>query len=184
MIFDCLLQPVLLLATDGTGEGGLLSNLTFWRVVNLLVFVLILVYILRNKIRIGQVFDDRRAAIRKELEQARHDKQEAERRLAEVEARLARLDQDVAEIRAEAELEVQREAERIRKAAAADAEKIKQMAQREIEGAMKSARSELRAFVAEHSVEMAESIIRREIRPDDDRRMLDEYLDNLREVNR
>jgi ATP synthase F0 subunit b len=180
MIFDCLLQPVLLLA----GEGGLLSNLTFWRVVNLLVFVLILVYILRNKIRIGQVFDDRRASIRKELEQARQDKQEAERRLAEVEARLARLDQDVAEIRAEAELEVQREAERIRKAAAADAEKIKQMAEREIEGAMKSARSELRAFVAEHSVEMAEGIIRREIRPDDDRRMLDEYLDNLREVNR
>jgi ATP synthase F0 subunit b len=153
-------------------------------VINLLIFVLILVYVLRNKIHIGQVFDDRAAAIRRELEQARHDKQEAEQRLAEVEARLAGLDQEVAEIRAEADREAEREAERIRQAAAADAEKIRQMAQREIEGAMKSARSELRAFVAEHSVEMAENIIRREIRPEDDKRMLSEYLDDLREVNR
>ncbi|HWP43236.1 MAG TPA: hypothetical protein VNO14_08390, partial [Blastocatellia bacterium] len=97
---------------------------------------------------------------------------------------LARLDQEVAEIRAEAEREAQREAERIRQAAAADAEKIRQMAQREIEGALKAARSELHAFVAEHSVEMAETIIWREIRPEDDKRMLTEYLDNLREVNR
>jgi F0F1-type ATP synthase membrane subunit b/b' len=58
------------------------------------------------------------------------------------------------------------------------------MAEREIEGATKSALTELRAFVAEHSVEMAEGIIRREIRPEDDRRMLTEYIDDMREVNR
>jgi F0F1-type ATP synthase membrane subunit b/b' len=90
----------------------------------------------------------------------------------------------VAEIRAAAEREAEREAERVRQAAAADAEKIKQMAEREIEGATKSALTELRAFVAEHSVEMAEGIIRREIRPEDDRRMLTEYIDDMREVNR
>lgn len=182
-MIDCLIHPVLL-ATDAAGEGGFLTNPAVWRVINLIVFLLVLVYILRNKVRIGQVFDNRAAAIRKELEQARHDKQEAEQRLAEVEARLGRLDQEVAEIRAEAAREAEREAERVRQAAAADAEKIRQMAEREIEGAMKSARTELRAFVAEHSVEMAEKIIRREIRPEDDRRMLTEYLDNLREVNR
>jgi ATP synthase F0 subunit b len=139
---------------------------------------------LRNKIRIGQVFDNRAASIVQELEDARRDKQEAQKKLAEVEARLGRLDQEVAEIRAQAERESQAEAERISKTAQADAEKIRQTATREIEGAMRAARSELRDFVAEHSVKLAEDIIRREIRPEDDSRMFTRFVDDLPEVNR
>ena len=66
----------------------------------------------------------------------------------------------------------------------ADAEKVRQTAQREIEGAMKAARTELRAFVAEQSVGLAETIIRREIRPDDNTRMLNKYIDELHEVSK
>ena len=176
------LPALLLLAEESS--GGLFANPMLWRVVNLLVFVLILVWILRSKVRIGQVFDRRAAAIVKDLEQARREKQEAEERLAEVEARLAALDTEVAEIRAEAERESQREAERIRQAADADAEKIRQTAHREIEGAMKAARNELRAFVAEQSVAMAEQTIRREIRPEDNKRMMNKYLEDLREVSK
>jgi ATP synthase F0 subunit b len=153
-------------------------------VINLSIFILVLIYILRNKIRIGEVFNNRAATIVKELEQAKRDKQEAEARLGEVEARLGRLDQEVAGIRAEAERESQREAERVSQVAAADAEKIRLAARREIEGAMKAARTELRAFVAEQSVALAEGIIRREIRPEDNTRMLNKYVDDLREVNK
>jgi len=155
-----------------------------WRIVNLLIFIVLLVYILVKKVRVGKVFDDRAATILKELEQARRDKEEAQRRLAEVEARFGRLDQEIAEIRAESERESQREAERISQAAAADAEKIRLTAQREIEGAMKAARTELRAFVAEQSVERAETLIRRDIRPEDNQRMLNKYMDELSEVKR
>jgi len=160
------------------------ANHDLWRVINIVVFALILVYILRNKIRIGKVFDDRAASIVKELEQAKRDKDDALKQLAEVEARLGRLDLELAEIRLEAEQEAAREAERIHQAAAADAEKIRQSAQRVIEGAMKSARSELRAFVADHAVQMAEAIIRKEIRPEDASRMLTRYTEELGEVKR
>ncbi|HKY03668.1 MAG TPA: ATP synthase F0 subunit B, partial [Blastocatellia bacterium] len=149
-----------------------------------LVFLVILVYIFRNKLRIGQVFDNRASSIVKELEQARQEKEEAQRQLAEVEARLDRLDQEIDEIRREASAEAEREQERIRLAADADAEKIRQTAAREIEGAMKAARTELRAFVAEHSVEMAEAMIKRELRPEDNSRMLTRYVEELGEVNR
>jgi len=155
-----------------------------WRVVNLIIFIILLIYILVKKVRVGKVFDDRAATILKELEQARRDKEEAQRRLSEVEARFGRLDQEIAEIRAESERESQREAERISRAAAADAEKIRLTAQREIEGAMKAARTELRAFAAEQSVELAESMIRRDIRPEDNQRMLNKYIDELSEVKR
>jgi len=184
LILDLFIRPALFAAAEQAEATGLLSNATLWRVINLLVFVIILVYILRSKVRIGQVFDNRAASIVKQLEQAKRDKQEAEDQLARVEARLGRLDQDVSEIRAEAERESAREAERIRRAAAADAEKIRQSAQREIAGAMKSARTELQAFVAEQSVLLAEGIIRREIRPEDNKRMLNEFIDDLSEVSR
>ncbi len=184
MIVDLFIRPALFAAAEQAEATGLFRNPTLWRVINLLVFVIILVYILRSKVRIGQVFDNRAASIVKQLEQARRDKQEAQARLAELEARLGRLDQEVSEIRAETERESAREAERIRQAAAADAEKIRLSAQREIEGSMKSARTELQAFVAEQSVTLAEGIIRREIRPEDNTRMLNEFIDDLSEVSR
>ncbi|HWN99687.1 MAG TPA: ATP synthase F0 subunit B [Blastocatellia bacterium] len=179
-----LILPALLLAGQSAEAGGFFKNADLWRVINLLIFVVILVYLLRNKIRIGQVFDNRAASIVKELEQAREEKQAAERKLAELEARLGRLDQEVEEIRAQFERESRAEAERISQSAQADAEKFRQTAQREIEGAMRAARSELRQFVAEHSVKVAEEIIRREIRPEDNSRMFTKFVDELQEVNR
>lgn len=174
----------LVLAESGGGDEGFWRNQDIWRVINLAVFLIFLIYIFRNKLRIGQVFDNRASAIVKDLEQARHDKQEAERKLAEIESRLSRLDDEIAEIKLESEREAQREAQRIREATAADAEKIRLTAEREIEGAVKSARTELRAFVAEHAVEMAESIIRREIGPEDEKRLLTKYVNGLGEVNK
>ena len=154
-----------------------------WRIVNLAIFLVFLVYILIKKVRIGNVFDQRAATILKELEQARRDKEEAQQRLAELQERFGRLDQEVEEIRAEAQRESARELERIRQTADADAGKIGVAARREIEGAVKAATTELRAFVAEQSVQMAEATIRREIRPEDDARMVRKYVDELGEVN-
>jgi ATP synthase F0 subunit b len=184
LIFDLLIRPALFLAAEPTEAAGFWNNPSLWRVINLLIFVIILVYILLKKIRIGKVFDDRAASIVKELEQAKRDKQEAQDRLKELESRLAKLDQEVAQIRSDTERDSAREAERIRTAAAADAEKIRQTAQREIEGAMKAGRSELRAFVAEHAVALAEGIIRREIRPDDNTRMVNKFIEDLSEAGK
>lgn len=163
-------------------EGSFLMNQGLWQVINFIVFVAIMIYILRNKIGIGKVFDDRAVAIRKELDKAKIEKEEAERKLAEVEARMSKLDEEVAQMRAEADLEAEREATRIREAATLEAEKIKLMTAREIEGAMKEARAELRAFVADNSVAMAEAIIRRELKPEDNSKILNKYVEELRGV--
>jgi F0F1-type ATP synthase, subunit b len=183
LILASFITPALLFLAENP-EHTLWWRDPRWRIINLLIFVAFLIYLLVKKVRIGEVFDNRAAAILKELEQARRDKEEAQRRLAEVEARFGRLDQEVTAIRAEAEDEAAREAERIRQAAAADAEKIRLTVQREIDGAMKAARTELRAFVAEQSVGLAETIIRRDIRPEDNKRMLNKYMDELSEVSR
>lgn len=178
------LYPFLLLLAEQEGAQSFLTSKELWRPLNALLFLLILIYILRNKIGIGRIFDDRAASIKRELDQARQEKQQAVDRLAEIESRFGRIDQEVAQIRADAEQEAEREAARIRDAAAADAEKIAQMTHREIDGAVRTARAELRDFVAEHSVGLAEAIIRNEIKPEDDRRIIGEYADQLKEAGK
>ena len=169
-----------LLASEGPDD----TVKTVWKVINFAVFVAFMIFILVKKVGVGKVFDDRGASIVKELEQARREKQQADQQLAEVEGRLNRLDQEIAQLKADAEREAQREAERIRQSAEADAEKIRQSAQREIEGAMKAARTELRAFVADKSVELAESIIKKEIGPQDNSRIMARYVDELSGVGK
>ena len=155
-----------------------------WRVINLAVFLAVMIYIFRYRLRIGKVFEDRSAGILRELEEARKEKEEAERRLREIESRLQQVDREAAEIRARAEVEARQEAERIKQSAEADSEKIAQLARREIEGAMRAARAELRSYVAELSVGLAEEGIRRNMKPEDDRKILTEYVRDLGEVSK
>src|SRR5262245_62145242 len=169
----------MMIAAGTEEQVTLWNNKPLWRVLNLLIFVLVLVYIFRNKIKIGDVFNNRAATIARQLERAQREKQEAEERLGALEARLRNLDKEIEQIREEAAGESLRESERIQKSADADAEKIRQAAQQEIAGAMKAARNELRAFIAEQSVVLAEGIIRREIKPEDNNRMLNKYIDDL-----
>jgi F-type H+-transporting ATPase subunit b len=185
-IHQFMISGFLSFAQAGEAGGGVSfwNNPAIWRPLNLLIFIAILVYILRNKIGIGQVLDKRAVSIRNELDQARREKEEAERRLEQVLSRLNKLDDEIAAIQSEAARDAERELERIAAAAEADAEKIRQTAQREIEGAVRAAKAELRAFVAEQSVDLAESIIRKEIRPEDSTRLVTKYIDELGEVRK
>jgi F-type H+-transporting ATPase subunit b len=150
------------------------------RTVNLLIFLAVMFFILRKPLT--QAFQNRRGEIIEELKRAKAEKEEAEKRLREIDARLARLDEEVAEIRANAEREAKAEFERLIKQAQDEAERIKAMAEREIEGASKAAHLQLKEFVAAKSVELAENMIRKEIKPEDDDRLITNFARELEEV--
>ena len=142
------------------------------RAVNLIVFVLLLYFLLRKPAR--EFFSSRLAEVRATLERAAKDKDEANKRLSEINSRLERLDADVAEIAAQAEREAAVEQERMENESRIDAERLRQMAIREIEAAKQSALLELRDFAAEKAVQLAEQIIRKELTLDDDKRLVDQ----------
>jgi F-type H+-transporting ATPase subunit b len=148
-----------------------------WKFFNLLLFVLALVFILRRPI--GASMRARRESIRKELMRAQEERNAAMAKLEEVNARLARLKDEVATVRAQAEQEAAQERARIARATEEDVRKLREQAQREIESAGKAARLELRRYAAEQSVEMAEQLIRRDLRRDDDERLLRDYITEL-----
>lgn len=155
---------------------------TIAKLVNLLLFVGVALYFLRRPIK--EAFRARQGSIREELMRAEEEKAAAVAQLEEVEGRLARLDAEVAAIRAQAQKDAAEERARIERATEEEMRKIREQARREIESAGKAARAELRTFAAEQSVQMAEQMIRREIRPEDDEHLAKEYVAELGGVGR
>jgi F-type H+-transporting ATPase subunit b len=90
-------------------------------------------------------------------------KAEAEKQLAGAEARLAKLEQEIAEFRVQVQKDAVIEAERIREMAKADAEKISVAAKAEIEAAERAARIELKVLAAKLAVDGAESLLAKQL---------------------
>jgi ATP synthase F0 subunit b len=152
-------------------------GLEAWKFLNLFLFILLLVYFLRRPL--SEAFKARREGIRRELMRAQEEKQAALSKLEEVESRLARLDAEVTSIRAQSSREAEDERERIRRATEAEIEKLREQSRREIESAGKAARQDLREFAAEQSVRLAEEMIRSDIRPEDDARLINLEIEEL-----
>ena len=69
--------------------------------------------------------------------------------------------------------------ERIAKSTETEIAKLSEQAQREIESAGKAAKHELRRYAAETSVQLAEEILRREMKPEDDARLIQRNVQEL-----
>ncbi|HEX5707610.1 MAG TPA: ATP synthase F0 subunit B [Pyrinomonadaceae bacterium] len=167
----------IILAEGGSGVGGLITLDTIVRLINLLIFVGIMFYLLRRPL--GESLRARREGIRRELMRAQEERNAALAKLEEVEARLAKLGAEVETINAQARREAEEERARIERSTEEDAQKLREQARREIESAGKAARMELREYAAEQSVRLAEEIVRRDLRPEDDERLMKNYVEDL-----
>jgi ATP synthase F0 subunit b len=161
-----------------TGSGvGVISFETIAKILNLLLFAAIAIYFLRRPLK--EKLQERREGIRRDLMRAQEERNAALQKLAEVEARLSTLNAEVAAVREQAHKEAEEERARIERQAEEDARKLRELARREIESAGKAARAELREYAAEQSVRLAEEMIRREMRPEDDERLVSGYVEEL-----
>jgi F-type H+-transporting ATPase subunit b len=107
---------------------------------------------------------NRNQSIQQALEEARAASQEANRRLADIENRLRKLDVEIGQMQASAEKEGDAEEVRIQKAAEEDIRKVVLSAEQEIAAAAKQARREL----ATHTASLAIALARQQINVDSD----------------
>ena len=149
-----------------------------YRVCVALNFVIIAaaIYWLSKK-NLPGMFRNRTASIQRAMEEARKASEDANRRLAEIEGRLSKLDTEIGGMRAAAEREAVAEEQRIKAAAAEDARKIVESSEQEIAAAAKLARRELKAFAAELAVSLAEKQIR--VDPATDEALLRSFAQEL-----
>ncbi len=106
-------------------------------------------------------------------------KAEADRQLREAEQKLARLGQEVAELRATAQREAAAEAERLRAITQSDIQKVGLAAKAEIEAAERAARLELKVIAANLAVDGAESLLVKQLTPQAQESLVAAFVKNL-----
>jgi F-type H+-transporting ATPase subunit b len=162
----------------GHGEHHEESPLAIvWRWGNFLILFGGLGWYLRKPLR--EFLDSRSKAIEEGLASGRKAREEAFQKLSEIEARLTRLDKEIKDLKEHALMEAEEEKTRILAGARAEADKILDMARREIEGLKKSARLELKSQVAELAVKLAEEWLRASLTPEENKKMIQQFLQTL-----
>jgi F-type H+-transporting ATPase subunit b len=156
---------------------GLSLEHAYWFCVSLNFLIIAAAIVWLSKKNLPGMFRNRTASIQKAMEEARKASQDANRRLAEIEARLVRLDGEIGEMRGAADNEAVAEEARIKAAAEEDARKVVEMAQQEIAAAAKTARRELTAYAADLAVALARKQI--QVDPTTDQALVRSFADQL-----
>ncbi len=166
-------QPGIAWAAEGAGGRSELW-LGIGKLANLILVISVLVWVARKPL--ANFFVARTQTIRDQLAEAQKARQDAEARLAEIEAAMSSLDRELQEIRAAAEKEAHEEYQRLVSAAERDAEKLIDRARREIEGITRAAQIELKAHTSELSVKLAKEKIQREMTEEDRSRLFERFV--------
>jgi F0F1-type ATP synthase membrane subunit b/b' len=158
-------------------------GLELWKFVNLVLFIACGLYLHRRFGRpIREALRARSEGIKRELQRAKEERDLAFAKLAEVEARFKNLDAEVMAVKEKARAEADAEKTRLKAETESEIAKMREQATREIESAGKAARHQLRRFAAEESVRLAEEILEKEIRPEDDARLTSLTVNELGRV--
>jgi F-type H+-transporting ATPase subunit b len=104
---------------------------------------------------------------------------EADARAAEVQARLANLEKEIASMRLNAREEREREADRIRRDTQNEIARIHQQAEQEMESAGKLARLDVQRAAARLAIDLAEQKVRARMSPDVQSALLQAFLSDL-----
>jgi F-type H+-transporting ATPase subunit b len=156
--------------------GGIVDLLA--RLMNFGILAGTLFYLLRSPFR--KYLTDRGTQIRGDLVNAAETRRVAAAQIEEIDRRMKALPRELDELRAQGAQEMTAEEARIEAAAAAERERLLGQARREIDLQVKVAERDLVAFAAELAVAVASDRIKRNITEDDQKRLVDRYLQLLK----
>lgn len=122
-------------------------------ILNFLVLVGLVAWFLIKSL--PKVFRDRTSALQKHLVEARSASEEASARLTSVEARLAKLDEQIAAMRAQAEKDIAHDEQRIKASIEEEKQRILAAAEQEISSATAQAHRQLKQYAADLAIEQA-----------------------------
>lgn len=152
----------------------------FWLALNLTLFLYVLARFVGRPM--GEFLDSRRGQIREQLAAAEQKLAEAEKLRAEVAARLARVEDELAALRDRAELDSRAEADAILAQAKVDQERFLRRVDEEISRRQEEARQQLAQDTAALTARLTHELLSRELSEADRSRLFDRSVDALREI--
>ncbi len=181
-----LFSLVLMIAFTGVswaasdGDGALLDLLA--RFINFALLVIILAVVLKKSNALG-FFPNRVDDIKRRMEELRREKEEAEARYLAVQKKLVDFESEKEAILDEARRDGEAEKETI----LAEAEnRVKQMlaqVESSLQQEVEDAKARLRYEVADLAADKAREIIARELNEDDQDRLVQDFIENVRKVH-
>jgi F-type H+-transporting ATPase subunit b len=176
-----LAAPTLAEAAEGGHHPQSLGEMILgmgWPVANFIIFVGVLYYFLNQPLK--DYLATRSAAIRKDLVEAAELRATATSQLATIEQKLQALPGELSALRTRGAEEIAAEEQRIAAQAAADRERLLEQTRREIDLQVRLAKKEILEHAADLSVSLATDRIRKEVTPDDQDRLVDRYLSQVK----
>lgn len=166
------------------GEGHPAKSITpeklkdlFWRTVNFIALLIILIKFLAKPI--GNALAGRQQQVIDELETLQDKRDAAERSYKEFESRLAGMEKEMEVVVERAIAQAENEKAKILEEAEEAAEDIKRQAQAAIQAEIVEAKRTLRDEIADKAAAMAEELIVKNLTPEDQVKITEQYLDRV-----
>lgn len=164
------------MASEGGGHGFDVVEFIA-RLVNTVIFFGVLYYFLKEPVK--GFFSKRLSDIKEALELAERSREEAKKRLQEIDEKLANLDRELEEIEQQAREEAEKEKQRITQQAKSEADHILAQAKAEIEQIKRRAIADLKEYVTDLSLEHAEAGLKERLTDEDRNRLFSDFTSKL-----
>jgi F-type H+-transporting ATPase subunit b len=176
--------PIALMVQEAEEHAATFLGLPMWlwQLANLALFLGVLLYFVARPL--AAAFRRRQLAVEQTLEEAKALRREAARLEAEVHERMARLDVEIAGIRARGLAEGEAERVALSEKADREVERVRREADEEIGRRLAAAKQELRRTAAELTATSARELLAGQITEADRERLFDESVTRLLEEKR
>lgn len=148
-----------------------------WQTINLLLFLFLLVKLLRKPL--AGWLNDRREGVARQLRESEEKRLRTEALARELSERLARIETELAGIKGHAEKEAAAEQDALTAQTEADAQRIVQRASAEIDSRVRTARKELTAYAGDLALGIATDLLKKNLTPEDQARLVREGVEAL-----
>ena len=155
-------------------ETHFFSSLIFWEIVSFAILLFLLAkYALPP---ILQTLDERERKIRESIEAAERQRAEAERRMAEYDAKMKAAQKEAEALVEQARTRAQHLLDENERRLTQEAERIRASAARDIEQERRRAIDEVRAYTTDLALRVAEKLVERSLNDADHKRLAEETL--------
>jgi len=164
----------------GGGEKGGFSSEVIWQIIS---FVLLIVLLSRFvKKPLAAFLSGRQAEVQNAIEQSARKKEEAEALLSEWQRKVDSLGREIQDLHERIRAEGEAEQKKIVSRAQEEGERIRQQAGVIAEQELTKVRAALKKEMVDLSVELAEKLLKEAIQPQDQERLIQEYIGKVREL--
>jgi len=155
-------------------ETHFFSSLIFWEIVSFAILLFLLAKYAFPPIL--QTLDERERKIRESIEAAERQRAEAERRMAEYDAKMKAAQKEAEALVEQARTRAQHLLDENERRLTQEAERIRASAARDIEQERRRAIDEVRAYTTDLALRVAEKLVERSLNDDDHKRLAEETL--------